>query len=317
MAGPNLKNKAVINKMKKTKKNSKAQITFMIIIGLVVLISISFVIYVVSSSAKKQATKEAVQSKQTRMNVQPIIEYVNQCLDKVSGESLFLMGKQAGYLFQTHGGLDRGGPEPEFGLSDPSEEGDIFLKYGSYLNYIDLKVAYLISRNNMNLLSFYPNYPWITFPYNTYPSPTQIVYSNPSTVLDPNNPSSNLDSFGFLFGSSRLPELYKSIAGSGSMQYDLEVYVKNNMIECADFNIFKPQGYSISSNPDNIFVNVTIGANDVGFRLTYPLTIEYQGEKTSLKDFSKKQNVRLGQIYNEVERIIKDDINDITYYIKT
>src|SRR3989338_9269208 len=117
MAGPNLKNKAVINKMKKTKKNSKAQITFMIIIGLVVLISISFVIYVVSSSAKKQATKEAVQSKQTRMNVQPIIEYVNQCLDKVSGESLFLMGKQAGYLFQT-----QGGPETEFSSG--------FLEYG-------------------------------------------------------------------------------------------------------------------------------------------------------------------------------------------
>src|SRR3989338_7654439 len=132
MAGPNLKNKAVINKMKKTKKNSKAQITFMIIIGLVVLISISFVIYVVSSSAKKQATNEAVQSKQTRMNVQPIIEYVNQCLDKVSRESLSIMGKQAGYLFTTHNGDPQGGLEDEF---NDAYLGQIFLEYGDFLNF--------------------------------------------------------------------------------------------------------------------------------------------------------------------------------------
>src|SRR3989338_4998169 len=152
MAGPNLKNKAVINKMKKTKKNSKAQITFMIIIGLVVLISISFVIYVVSSSAKKQATKEAVQSKQTRMNVQPIIEYVNQCLDKVSREGLELLGKQAGYIFKNQGGL-----ETEF---DSNYLELVFLEYDDFLNFQDLKVAYAIANDYLDNTNRYPNYPW-------------------------------------------------------------------------------------------------------------------------------------------------------------
>lgn len=288
--------------MKISKKKSRAQITFMIILGLVIFISISFVFYLASSTTKKQIGKEATQSKQTRMNVQPIIEYVNQCLDKVSREGLQIMGKQAGFLFKTRNGVPQGGLEEEF---DDLFKKDIFLEYPSTDSF---DVAYAISNDFLDNKFMYPNYPWVEFPYDAYPS-TQIVYSNPfDSGLDPNS---------LLFGTIFLLELYRHIGGIDSIQANLEAYVKSNVIECTKFNIFETQGYNITTDIENTYVNVTIGVNDVGFRLTYPLAIEYFDEKTQIQDFFTSQDIRFETIYNEVQRIIINDVNDITYDIGT
>lgn len=100
----------------------KSQITLIIILGLVIFISISFVFYLVSTTSKKQVERENIQAKETRMNVQPIIEYTTQCLNRISKDALVNIGKQAGYLYASEGGLSI-----DF---DPNDKGIYYLDYG-------------------------------------------------------------------------------------------------------------------------------------------------------------------------------------------
>ncbi len=282
-------------------KKRKTQITFIIIIGLVIFISISFVFYLVSSTAKKQVTKEATQSKQTKVNVQPIIEYTNQCLDQVSRKGLEILGKQAGYLFKTSNGLPQGGLEDE---SDDGYAGNVFLEHDGF------KVVYAISNDYLDTL--YQDYPWVTFPDD---GSGNDVFSNPFESSGPSG--APLDILGKLFGTWFLLELHKEIGGLDSIQANLEAYVKNNLMGCTNFNIFEEQGYEITTKPEDMYVNMTIGLNDVSFRLKYPLTIEYFDEKTTIQDFSTNHDIRLQKIYNVVKRILINDVNDIQYNISS
>ena len=277
-------------------KRLKSQVTLMIILSLVILIAMSFVIYLKTSVAKKQVAKEAAQAQQIKMNVQPIIEYVNQCLAQASRESLSIMGKQGGYIFESQGGLRED-------FNDPNSDGwerSIFLTSSD-----GFRVPYIITSDYLDML--YPNYPWETFPY----SPTDIG------GVKIFNPDSSLDAPGFLFGFTQglLPELYKEVGGDNSIEASLEEYVKNKTAECADFTIFEEQGYKITAKSD-AHIDVVMGVNDVGFRLTYPLLIESSDEKTPVQDFFIGYNVRLQTIYNEVKRAIINDVDSIRYDIK-
>lgn len=263
------------------RKGLKAQVTIFLILGIVIFILVSFMIYLVSSAAKKQISKETVQSQQTRMNVQTIIEYTNQCLDKVSREGLDILGKQAGYIFESQGGL-----EPDL---DP-----YYATIGVFF-YEDSDVVLYTIRESSTVY----DYPWPTFPY--YPTASDSPSYEEPIVLT--------------FGIPLQRELLREDGGGNSIQADLEAYVRNNTIRCTDFAIFESQGYNITNGTGKIHVNVTIGENDVSFRLTYPLEIVYFDEKTIVQDFFIRKEIRLKKVYEKFLEIIEDDTNDISYDI--
>ena len=139
-----------------------------------------------------------------------------------------------------------------------------------------------------------PKYPWAYFPYS----------SDTSTE----------ESFTGYFGVSNLAPLTRSF-GPHSMREQLKTYIESNFEKCADFSAFEKQGLEI--NKGKPVVDVDMAENDVNFKLTYPLEIEnpITKERTALRDFFSKQNIRLKKIHFFIQDLILKDISDVKFDI--
>lgn len=265
------------------RRNLKSQVTMIMIVGIVIFIVIGLVLYLSKTSVKKsQSSSKKIQT--TPIEVQPIKDFVTNCIDKTSKDALILLGKQGGYAYASQGGtlVDFSG----------SDEGKFFIKYGQ------ANVAY-----NIKPLSLYapppystsvPKYPWDTFPYG------------------PLNP--NTKTFKGLFGINNMPPL-KASGGPHSIQSQIETYVDKNLAKCLDFKIFTAQGYEIKTS--KITTKVLIGSKDIGVSSQIPLEITNikTQEKTELKDFSIVIDARLKDLHYFIQELVENDIEDITFNI--
>lgn len=263
-------------------KKTKAQITLFIILGLVIFILIFFSIYLMSYKAKEQTKKETKKIQKIKTELQPIEDYVTQCLDQTVKDAVFFLGKQGGYLFNS-----QGGPLVDFLNSD---EGLFFVNYDGY------KVAYGITPLNRQTGQFFsksPSYPWVTFPE-----------------------KESTDFFEGLFGQSNLPPINRTF-GTNSVKSQLEFFIKKNMEKCVDWTIFEDQGYEIEEQEMNI--DLTIAKEDFTARLDYPISIIHSSkeESTSLNEFVVKTDIRLQHVYNLVKNLIEQDIHNIKFDIET
>lgn len=86
------------------RKNKKSQVTIFIIIGIVIVVIVSL-IYGISKYASKGETTTAVKKvREAKLNVQPIITYVESCLDRYAKQGLTLLGYQGGRMLVSQGG---------------------------------------------------------------------------------------------------------------------------------------------------------------------------------------------------------------------
>ena len=264
----------------------KGQITFFIILAIVLLIIIISLIFLTKSVLMKKIEQETKISEETKLNIQPIKNFVDACLEKVSKEALILMGKQGGYIYKSQGGtlIDY----------DKRDEGIDFIYYPAN----QYKVSYLIYPPRLasgpTYFSEAPKYPWTHFPYS----------SDTSTE----------ESFTGYFGVSNLAPLTRSF-GPHSMREQLKTYIESNFEKCADFSAFEKQGLEI--NKGKPVVDVDMAENDVNFKLTYPLEIEnpITKERTALRDFFSKRNIRLKKIHFFIQDMILKDISDVKFDI--
>jgi len=266
-------------------KQKKSQVTIFLIIGLVMIIIVVSLVLLSRYAAKKTSKQETLDIKESSFDVQPIKNFVVDCLSFTSKNGLKTLGKQGGYLFKSQGGT----------LIDyqNSDEGLFFVEYE------DSKVVYNIMKSRFSVgkyVSSVPDYPWRTFPY----------------VGDGMAEKEFLAKSAF--GTNNLPPINKSF-GQNSMQAQLETYVPKNIDQCLDFFIFEEQGFQITKGDKSVAVD--INDNDVVFRMKYNMVVDnlVSGEKTELGEFFVRQQIRLGKIRFFVNRLIESDIGDIEFNI--
>ena len=131
----------------------------LMIVGLVLFITVGLVLYLSKSTVKKTAKETIKKSQEAAIETQPIKEYVDKCLGKLTKDALILLGKQGGYLYKS-----QGGPIVDYQETDI---GKYFLKYDN------LYASYNIMPPKFSVATYYsepPDYPWVTFPYNSVQS---------------------------------------------------------------------------------------------------------------------------------------------------
>lgn len=262
-------------------KEKKSQITLFIILGFVLLVVIGLFLYL-SKYVDKQTSHEATETQKIKAELQPIENYVTQCLDMVTKQGLEKLSSQGGYLYKSQGG-------PLIDYKD-ADEGLFFVNHNGY------RVSYGISPLGSDTGGYYskaPNYPWETFPY---PSATN-----------------NDEIFEGLFGENKLPFIY---FGPNSIKSQLEIYIKNNIKECIDWGVFEDT-YEITENDLN--VNLQIAKEDVDVLLTYPLIIKNKatGDTTAMQNFFVREDIRLQKMYNFVNNLINNDVMYMGFDIST
>jgi hypothetical protein len=262
----------------------KSQITMFIILGLVLIVIVSIFLYISKSTPKRQTQQSVAKLQETAIEQQPIKEFTTLCLDKVSKDAVKLIGGQGGYIYTSQGGtLDD--------FSD-TDKGSFFIEHKK------LKTAYNIKKPAFTIQQFSPtapDYPWITFPYETA--------------------SSNTKKFEGNFGTDRMLPL-RSSQGQHSIQTQIETYIDNNLDNCLDFSSFEIQGYKIEKQKSK--TQVVIGSKDISVRSEIPLIITQTQTKETLeiKDFSTTLKIRLEDMYYFIKGLIENDIKDITFKIQ-
>lgn len=261
----------------------KSQVTMLIIVGLVLFIAISFVLYLSKSLVKKQSQQNIKNVQEIAIDAQPIKEFITKCLDKLAKDSVMLLGRQGGYIYSSQGGT----------LIDYSEtdEGLFFVKHNN------LNVAYNIlppKFESSPYSSDIPDYPWNTFPYKTE--------------------NSNEEVFEGFFGIDNMPPLNSS-GGPNSIQTQIETFIDNNLLSCMDFSIFEKQGLDIRINSTK--TSVIVGSSDISVKSKIPITITNPTTKEfyQINDFSANINIRLRDIYFFTKKLIEDDIKNIRFNI--
>ncbi len=261
----------------------KAQITVIMIMVILILL-IFGVMYYLTTTSKEKKSEQGLQTQQLAASkIKPVQDYIKSCLDLVSKNSLETMGKQGGYLYRS-----QGGPITDYSAADIGKK---------YIVYDNLNVAYSIFPPEGDVAIFTstpPQYPWESFPI-IETSEGKATYF-----------------FGF-FGYNEMPALEKPFLSS--VQEQLEVYTKNNIDKCIDWQAFEKQNLHIKKG--EIKTTVTIGETTTVFNMKYPLTItdNSSGVQQNLEEFSVAYNIRLKKIFNFVEYITDHDVTDANFEI--
>ncbi|MEM3154656.1 MAG: hypothetical protein QW165_03780 [Candidatus Woesearchaeota archaeon] len=273
----------------------KGQITFFIIIGILVLIAFSITLYVGGKMRQRIEVRETQQTTE-KLGIQPIQDYITTCLSLATTEGLSLIGKQGGVIYQSQGGTT---PDPVPGT---------FILYTDADRAEQMKVKYLIlpPEGNVGTLFFSepPAYPYPGFPY---------------------PPGETTPLFKGYYGQNILPPLYITSAQTGervsnSIQENLELFIAKKTANCASWKPFEEKGYFITAGNATaslIFAQRQeqfAGEQYISINLTWPVEITTPGgDKALLTNFAIKAPVRLATIYYTIKQIIDSDVTDISY----
>lgn len=265
-------------------KMKRSQVTVLMMIGLVLFILIGLALYFSKAAVKKKSQQGIEKIQESIIDAQPIKEFVASCLGKLAKDAVVMMGKQGGYIYSSQGGTLVDFSESEEGLQ--------------FINYNNFKAAYNIKNLPKFTYSPYsseiPDYPWLYYPYRS--------------------PQSTSENFEGIFGMDVMPPLTPA-GGSHSMQAQIENYVDSNLPKCANFDIFREQGYEIIMNPSK--TSVIIGTDDISVQAKIPLTIAgpHAKEILELSNFSTNLNVRLRDAYYFTKELIESDVENIKFGI--
>ncbi len=268
----------------------KAQLTLMIITGIVFVIAIGMVIWLGGKGAQRRTATEAEQQRLRQVAVQPIKDYIQTCLDLVATKALELLGKQGLVLYKSQGGLTDDVFAQEVGQT--------------HILFDEHNVRYNILPPAQNIdTRFYaqpPQYPFPTFPYIINATTGEVI----KTVFD-----------GY-FGDLRFPPLLKP--GQNSIQEQLESSITFNLPKCTNWESFRPQGLAVAAEAPNVTVliaeNVTQIATEQFFTVLvdWPVTVTdlTTNGNTSINEFSIGYPVHLAKFYLFVQKIMYDEVTN-------
>ncbi|MBI5073255.1 hypothetical protein HZA99_05550 [Candidatus Woesearchaeota archaeon] len=306
----------------------RSQITVFIVLGIVIFTIIGLLFYLKTYVKSKQFTEE--QQKTTDVfNVQgKYSTYMQSCLDQTAKQAVALVGMQGGVIYD----YEANGTKPFLG---PKK-----YRYGQYalpfelpkeLNAYDgkeeiINVSYGIFAPDLSLnIEGHPSVP--DYPYGITklieePSDIDSIYTqsfgnvliNPLPPLcdyfGPNSPAQE----GAVFSCETYDSKRK--ADNDNIQEYLQAYITNAWKECISLDSL-PEFKNSTMRTGNVTVKVTFAPTSVAVDGIYPIVGEISGKETTLsfEQFHSTVNVRLQQIHELAERMIKADTNNIFFNI--
>jgi len=272
-------------KKENTFSQRKGQITITIIIGIVMIMIFGIGYFTLGQSVEKKGEQALVSQQKTKELIDPVDEYVTDCLNVIASEGLSLLGKQGGYIFKS-----QGGPIPDF----PSKE-----LGKKYLVFESINVPYSIFRPEGQVGNLFftdiPRYPFDTFP---------VVKGQLGVIL-------KTEFFEGFYGESNLPQLLPPY--DNSIKYQLEIFTENKISSCVDWQQFKKTGLSIHIGLPN--ASVAIQEREILFNLNWELTVSSNATSTvaKLERFSVSYPLRFPQLYSVLNYAVSQDINNISF----
>jgi hypothetical protein len=258
----------------------KSQITFFIVLGVIIVFAAYFMFYFSSSTKEdvaetgtEAATKELLRSSSVKT-------FVTSCLSSALDDGLEIIGRQSGYITKDCKGnvFSSSFPDALYRLTIQPQN----LSYGSKNSSCSLSnnytVIYLIRSN-----TYYP-------PAEAYPS----------VNFTENGSAAN-------FGRSALPDLRST---PFSIESQLDSYIASRAKDCLNFSGFQ-QGITAG--------NVTIGTsiNEVDVTAAMNVSIVIEGKPfTELSNFKASKKIRLKNIYDFVNEMISKDNSFLAFNLK-
>lgn len=277
-----------------------AQLTLMMIAGIVILIAAALVIYFGGQATTRRIADAPEHQRLLHAAVQPVKDYITSCLDVTTTTGIDFLTKQGGVIYQHQGGT--------FPDVTPADKGKRFVEYEG------LNVSYIIlpPEEDVGELFFVrpPAYPFVTFPY----------------IFQANNPQTGTiiqeQYFGY-YGRSLLPPLHRP--GQHSFQENLEVYIANTIQKCTQWASFAAQGLAITTELPNATVliaeNLTQIVTEQYLTVLLNWTVHVldlgSNSTTTFTAFSVSYPIRLGQLYVFVKALVDADVTDARFDPRT
>ncbi|MEM4243063.1 MAG: hypothetical protein QXM31_04140 [Candidatus Woesearchaeota archaeon] len=272
----------------------KAQLTLMIITGIVFLVAVAIVLYMGSQAATKRTAPEASHQRLRQASLQQVKDFIQACLDVTTMSALDLLGKQGGVLYKSQGGL----------TPDVSPLTDLGSRY---VVYDGLNVSYVITRPVQDIGTVYfaqpDKYPYPYFPY----------------IFNETTKSITNEFYGGYYGKSLLPPLFKP--GRDSIQAQLESYIAYNLPRCADWGAFAAKGLVISAGKPNISVMIAENKTQIEAEQFFSVVARWQVNitepatlaNTTIDEFSISYPVHLAKFYLFVQGIVFGEVSDARF----
>ncbi|MBI5392793.1 hypothetical protein HZA96_02895 [Candidatus Woesearchaeota archaeon] len=304
----------------------KSQITFFIIIGIVIIGGIFLGYNLMHSTSEKKSEVQQEKQIDIQAKIKKYNKYIDSCLEQTTTEGLVVLGKQGGAIFQVQDGDEIPGALP---IGDPE------LKYLEYNDKTGkkTKVVYGITAPR-----FFGNHPDVP----QYPYGIVKLVKDPKAVYNIQNPFGNYPGFFPLVAlcdadgqnkalscgahpksydlKNKKDETEKININTFSIQDLLEKYVNEKIKKCIKLENFPElkelvdQGKAVIGN-----ANTTIIIKEEGVEATLTLSGKIiNGDKQSDIAFIKNKvlvSIHIKQIHALVSYLIKNDINNIFFDI--
>lgn len=291
----------------------RGQVTLFVILGIVLVSVFSFAFFVRGFFVQNQLEKEAEQLVSDFIQTNSINYYVSNCLERVSNEAM--------KKISLHGGV--------FDVS-----GDLGVDYIQYTHLGEVhNLTYgLVPNNFCEAVSSYQNTPDYPFPHNSL-VPLGFLSDLVGGTYESYCFHSRAKRSGF-FGYQSLPALCdplgeNSFTSTGhlglrcqpgdegfpredTIQWKLQDYISDRLLECVDFSFYEDKGHSIELNEEGVSSSVIYGHDTTTVVAQFPFRVSIRGNEPFVvnKDFSYTSEIRLRQIYQFVSELLEKDARE-------
>jgi hypothetical protein len=268
-------------------RNGKSQVTIIIIICIIILIAVLGLIYVINLTKEKKVEDDVMLTQKIPQELEPYVNYMQTCLEKLAKKAIFLSGKQGGLIY-----VSQGGKSPDY---PDYLEGQIYMPYRS------TNIPYLIGKpvagdGCKNSLPDYPSFN----PY--YPYGSSLDLSDPAYLTTIEYEAK--DCFGRFETGFMRQNTFR----------DIQEYIRTRVnIECNASDSFLNYKFDFSE-PD---VQIKSKTSSTFFEIRYPINITNRqtNAKTYLRIFTVDLKFRFEELYAFVNNIADLDVSDPTYDI--
>ncbi|MCK5283531.1 MAG: hypothetical protein KAK00_09075 [Nanoarchaeota archaeon] len=272
--------------------NKKSQVTIFIILGIVILVVTLGIIYYSSSSKEKKIIDRTETINMIPSELQPLVNYMDTCVETVAKKGMFLLGSQGGLIYTTQGG----------NIQDYRDEslGTLYLEYPESDSR---KVPYLIGKSGSSgsCISSLPRYPLEFNKY--YPYGKRGNFSD-EEYLSKIDYTQVENCFG-----------RKTLSSLDSFLFSLKHYIESHVKTDCTFEAFK--NFNVISSDATATIENTPSQTNI--KVNYPLEITHVNTQARNKqeEFRAAIPLSLQSLREFTKTIIELDINDPKYNIRT
>ncbi|MEA3514931.1 MAG: hypothetical protein U9R34_05620 [Nanoarchaeota archaeon] len=246
----------------------KGQITFFIIIGLVLIAIFLIMFTMISQTREKEAEIEVEESRQIPADIMQLQDFAQSCVALTVNQAFFKFGRSGGTLFDVDGGL--------IPLSLEVQGEDY-----QYIEAEQANIAYTIKKSLKEDTGFYKIY-MPEYPFHSFPS----MSINHPHILQ-----------GF-YGYVKFPSLesLSDPANPITIKEQLKNYIENNIKICTrGFENFA----NLEVSEGDITANITFHDKSTVVDINYPLDIRKKAtnDVTRIEDFIVRIPLRMHNLH--------------------